>query len=254
MTNIILNGALGKMGRCVIKTVKQNSANFKIAAGIDPSYAESPNNYDFNITANFPQNAKADVIIDFSTANALSGLLSFAKTNNIPLVLATTGYNKSQIDQIKEYSNLLPIFFTFNMSLGINLVIQLIKKAFKTLGKDFDIEIIEKHHNKKIDAPSGTALMLADAINSEANGYYKYIYNRHDIRKKRDSNEIGIHAVRAGSIVGEHEVIFSSQDETISITHIANSKSVFAAGALKAAEFIKNKSPGLYNMNNLVGE
>lgn len=254
MTSIILNGALGKMGRCISEMVKQCNANFEIVAGVDPSITKNYSDTEIKITANFPQNVKADAIIDFSNVNALSGLLDFAKTNNIPLVLATTGYNENQIEQIKKYSEILPIFFTFNMSLGINLVMQLIKKAFNTLGKDFDIEIIEKHHNKKIDAPSGTALMLADAINFEAKNYYKYIYNRHDIRKKRDDNEIGMHSVRAGSIVGEHEVIFSSQDETISIKHIANSKSVFAAGALRAAAFIKNKKPGLYNMSDLVGK
>ena len=170
----------------------------------------------------------------------------------MPLVIATTGYNKTQIQKIKNASEKIPIFFTFNMSLGINLMVNLVTKAYSILKDNFNIEIVEKHHNQKIDSPSGTALMLADAINEKANGRFKYVYNRQSVRKKREENEIGIHSIRAGTIVGEHEVILAGNDEILTISHTATSKNVFAQGALKAAEFIKTKKQGLFNMTDIV--
>ena len=239
MTSIILNGANGKMCENVFNIVENNPENFKIVLGIDPN-PNSKNFYNFKVERNFPNNVLADVVIDF------------AQNKKTPVVIATTGYSKEQIKKIKDASKNIPIFFTFNMSLGINLLTSLVKKSYNILKNNFDIEIIEKHHNQKIDAPSGTALMIADAINEEANNKFEYIYNRQNVRKKREKNEIGIHSIRAGTIVGEHEVIFSGEDEILKISHTATSKKIFALGALKAAEFIKNKPAGIYNMKDLV--
>lgn len=251
MTSIILNGANGKMCENVFNIVENNPENFKIVLGIDPN----PNSkilYNFKIEKNFPENVSADVVIDFSNPNSLNELLNFAESKKMPVVIATTGYSKEQIEKIKDASKNIPIFFTFNMSLGINLLTNLVKKAYNILKNNFDIEIIEKHHNQKIDAPSGTALMIADAINEEADNKFEYVYNRQNVRKKREKNEIGIHSIRAGTIVGEHEVIFSGEDEILKISHTATSKKIFALGALKAAEFIKNKPAGIYSMKDLV--
>ncbi len=252
MTSIILNGAKGKMGGKIIEIVQSNSQQFKIVLGIDRNLKDNEKIFDFKIIKNFPNSYNADAIIDFSHPDALEELLCFATKNKTPLVIATTGYSDLNIEKIKLASKKIPIFFSFNMSLGINLLLSLVKKSYKILKDNFDIEIIEKHHNQKIDAPSGTALMIANEINKEANGKFKYTYNRQNIRQKREQNEIGIHSIRAGTIVGEHEVIFSGNDETISISHSATSKNIFAVGAIKAAEFIKNKPAGLYNMNNLL--
>ncbi len=171
---------------------------------------------------------------------------------NVPVILATTGYSETQIAQIKSAAKQIPVFFTFNMSLGINLLVELSKKATAVLGNQYDIEIIEKHHNQKIDAPSGTALMLADAINETLDNSCVYTYDRHSMRQKRDKKEIGIHAVRGGTIVGEHEVIFAGHDEVISLSHSAASKELFATGSINAAVFLNGKSAGLYSMSDLI--
>ena len=160
--------------------------------------------------------------------------------------------NKTLIEKIKAAANVIPVFFTFNMSIGVNLLCSLAKKAALVLGSDFDVEIIEKHHNLKIDAPSGTALMLAKAVNSQFNDSYNYEYDRHSKRAKRPKNEIGIHSVRGGTIVGEHDVIFAGRDEVITLSHSATSKEVFAVGAIRAAKFIASKSSGLYDMNDIM--
>ena len=170
----------------------------------------------------------------------------------MPVVIATTGYSPEQIEKIKEFSKTIPIFFTFNMSIGVNLLCSLAQKAAKILGNDFDIEIIEKHHNQKIDAPSGTAIMLANAINTQFGDTLNYEYDRHSKRNKRPKNEIGIHSVRGGTIVGEHDVVFAGRDEVITLSHQALSKEVFAVGALRAAKFISNKPAGLYDMNSIM--
>ncbi len=250
MTSIILSGANGKMCRKISEIVKDNPSKFEIILGVDANCVQ--NNYDFEIKNYFPEKTKADVIIDFSHPNTLEKLLYFANTEKIPIVVATTGYNENQIEKIRNSAKNIPIFFSFNMSLGVNLLLSLVKKSYNVLKDNFDIEIVEKHHNQKIDAPSGTALMIADAINEETNGKYEYIYNRQNIREKRKLNEIGIHSIRAGNIVGSHEVIFAGNDEIITISHTATSKNIFAIGAMKAAEFIKNKKPGLYSMKDLV--
>lgn len=249
MTNIVICGANGKMGKVISRLVGDRS-DCKIIAGID-LFTEKYS--DFEIYSNpfdMPQNP--DVIIDYSNPASLDDLLSYAKMNNVPLVLATTGYNDEQIEKIHSAATQIPIFFTFNMSLGINLLVELAKKATKLLSNDFDIEIVEKHHNQKIDAPSGTAIMLANAINEAADKKYHYIYDRHSQRCKRDSKEIGIHTIRGGTIVGEHDVIFAGRDEVITLSHSAASKEVFAVGSINAALFIKGKSAGLYEMKNLI--
>lgn len=249
MTNIIISGACGHMGR-VIADVVTGRQDCTVVAGIDKfidKYA------DFEIYPSVSEcPVKGDVIIDFSNPSLLDDLLRYAKQNHTPIVIATTGYTQEQIDQIKESAKEIPVFFTFNMSLGINLLVDLAKKAVAVLGDQFDIEIIEKHHNQKVDAPSGTAIMLANAINEASGNQYEYVYDRHTVRQKRDKKEIGMHAVRGGTIVGEHEVMFAGRDEIITLSHSARSKEVFAVGAVNAAVFLKEQPAGLYDMSQLI--
>ena len=250
MLKIILSGANGAMGRAVTACV--NSADdAQIVAGVDTNQI---------MLSNFPVfshvkdvTCEADVLIDFSHPSALDDLLEFVVSNQIPAVIATTGLSDTQIESIKKASAMVPIFFTFNMSLGVNLLVDLAKKAASVLyDGGFDIEIIEKHHNQKLDAPSGTAIMLANGINDELNNVLSPEYDRHSKRAKRPRNEIGIHAVRGGNIVGEHEVIFAGRDEIITLSHSARSKEVFAVGAFNAARFIADLCPGLYSMQDLI--
>lgn len=250
MLKIILSGCSGKMGR-VITDIVANDPECEIVAGVDP-YTSS--NTDYPVYTSFENLPTADVIIDFSNPAALDGMLEFANKFNMPTVICTTGYNDTQIEKINAAAKNIPIFFSFNMSLGINLLVSLAKKATAILGDDYDIEIIEKHHNQKIDAPSGTAIMLANAINETMDGKMIYEYDRHSKREKRSKNEIGIHSVRGGTIVGEHEVIFAGDNEVVSLTHQAFSKNVFAFGAVKAAKFLKGKTAGIYDMNGLISQ
>lgn len=249
MTNIAICGACGKMGR-VIYDIISNRSDCKIVAGVDKvaeSYA------DFPVVEKISQlPERPDVLIDFSHPSLLDDLLDYCLTNGVAAVIATTGYSSEQIAKIHKAAESVPVFFTFNMSLGINLLAELAKKAVDVLGDQFDIEIIEKHHNQKIDAPSGTAIMLANAINEEADNKYNYVYDRHSVRAKRTKTEIGMHAVRGGTIVGEHEIIFAGRDEVISLKHEAHSKSVFAVGSVNAAVFLKGKPAGLYAMSDLL--
>lgn len=248
MTDIILCGANGKMGK-VIRDIVSKRDDCRIAAGIDLN-TESDS---FPIYSSFDEiKEDADVIIDFSNPALLNDLLDFAVKKSMPVVIATTGYDESQKKQIEEASRKTSVFFTYNMSLGINLLANLAKKAVQVLGDAFDIEIIEKHHNQKIDAPSGTALMLADAICEELNKPMKYEYDRHSKREKRTKNEIGMHAVRGGTIVGEHEIMFAGRDEIITLSHSARSKEVFAVGAVNAALFLKDKPAGMYSMKEMI--
>lgn len=248
MTDIILCGANGKMGN-VIKDIVSKRDDCRIAAGIDLN-TESDS---FPIHSSFDEiKEEADVIIDFSNPALLDDLLDFAVKKSMPVVIATTGYDEGQKKQIEEASRKTSVFFTYNMSLGINLLANLAKKAVQVLGDGFDIEIIEKHHNQKIDAPSGTALMLADAICEELNKPMKYEYDRHSKREKRTKNEIGMHAVRGGTIVGEHEIMFAGRDEIITLSHSARSKEVFAVGAVNAALFLKDRPAGMYSMKEMI--
>lgn len=248
MTKIILSGANGKMGK-VIQNVVSTRDDCEIVAGVDLNTESNS----FPVYSNIKEvTEKADVIIDFSNPVALESLLEYSKLNTMPIVIATTGYDDNQKQTIKEASNECPIFFTYNMSMGINLLANLAKKAVSVLGSDFDIEIIEKHHNQKIDAPSGTALMLADAICEEIDNPMKYEYDRHSKREKRTKNEIGLHAVRGGTIVGEHDIMFCGRDEIITLSHSARSKEIFAVGAVNAAVYMSGKEAGLYDMAELI--
>lgn len=248
MTKIILCGANGKMGH-VIQSVVNGRDDCKIVAGVDIN-TESTG---FPVYSTFGEiKETADVIIDFSNPALLDSMLAFSEDKKIPVVIATTGYDDKQKKQIEKASEKCAVFFTYNMSMGINLLANLAKKATEVLGSDFDIEIVEKHHNQKIDAPSGTALMLADAICEEIDEPVKYEYDRHSKREKRTKNEIGIHSVRGGTIVGEHEIIFAGRDEIITLSHSARSKEIFAVGAVNAAVFMSGKDSGMYSMKDLI--
>ena len=247
MTDIILNGCNGKMGAAVSKAVNERE-DCQVIAGVD-LYGDNSN---FKVYRSFAElDVKGDVIIDFSNPSVLDDMLAYAKNSKTPLIICTTGFSEEQVAKIKEASKEIAVFYSGNMSLGINLIIELSKKAAAILGGNFDVEIIEKHHNQKIDAPSGTALMIADGI-SEILPDLQYVYDRHSVRKKRDKNEIGIHAIRGGTIVGEHEVIFAGHDEIFSLKHQALSKEVFAVGAVNAAVYLKEKQSGMYDMSNLL--
>jgi len=249
MINIILSGCNGYMGKVLTALVSDNP-DMQITAGVDiitdklSSYPVYANPCDIN--------QDADVIIDFSSPAALSGLLKIGKDKNLPVILCATGYTQEQINDIEKTSELIPVFRSGNMSLGINLLADLIKRACTVLGEAFDIEIVERHHKRKVDAPSGTALMLADAAASALPYEAEYIFERESKRQPRSSKEIGISAVRGGTIVGVHDVIFAGLDEVIEIRHTAASRDIFAAGALKAAGFIVGKSPGMYNMSDVL--
>ena len=249
MTGIAICGANGKMGKTIYNCISAREDCIEIA-GIDintEQYADFPI---IDSPSKLPE--KPDVIIDYSNPASLDGLLEYCLSTGTPIVLASTGYSDEQINKIKSAAEQIPVFFTFNMSLGINLLVQLAKKAASVLGDQFDIEIVEKHHNQKIDAPSGTAIMLANAINETLDNKYHYVYDRHSQRKKRDKNEIGMHAIRGGTIVGEHDVIFAGHDEVITLSHSAASKSVFAEGSINASVYLSDKPAGLYDMSSLV--
>lgn len=246
---IIISGCNGRMGR-VVESICEADPDVSVVAGFDVSL-ESRAFPVFVSPANFT--GEADAVIDFSNPAALDGLLAFALERKVPLVLATTGYSDEQLAQIDEASKHIPIFRSANMSLGINVLLELVKKAAAVLGDSYDIEIVEKHHNRKVDAPSGTALMIADAAASALNFKPEYVYERHSVRQSRDKKEIGISAVRGGTIVGIHEIMFAGRDEIIEIKHTAMSREIFANGAVKAAKFLAGVSkPGMYDMSMLV--
>lgn len=247
MLNIMLCGCGGRMGAAVITAA--NEAGDRIVAGVDINPAADSPFPIFTTPEEFT--GKADVIVDFSHHSALPGLLDYAIRTGTPLVVCTTGHTEEEMSAMKAASEKVGIFFSRNMSLGINLLISLCRRAAAALGADFDIEIIEKHHNKKLDAPSGTALMIADAIGE--NKDHPYVYDRHAVRRQRERGEIGLHSVRGGTIVGEHEVMFCGKDEVITLSHSAASREVFATGALRAAHFMVDKPAGFYNMDHVVG-
>lgn len=247
---ILLCGANGKMGKVVYECTA-NFENVTVAAGVDP-YGE---NDAFPLFRSFDEiDVQADVIIDFSHPAMLPSMLKYAVEKKIPAVVATTGIDEKGLQLIKEASEKIPVFFTANMSLGINLISELAKKAAAVLSPDFDIEIIEMHHNQKIDAPSGTALLLADEISSALQEEPVYEFDRHSKRMKRTKNEIGISSVRGGTIVGEHEIIFAGTDEVIKISHSAYSKKLFANGAINAAKYIVGAKSGMYSMKDILSE
>lgn len=252
MVKMIMHGCNGKMGQ-VITRICQEDDEIEIVAGIDP-YTGIGNGYP--VFHNIKEcEIPADVIVDFASALAVDGLLEYCGERKIPLVLCTTGLSEEQIAKVEETARQTAVLKSANMSLGINMLLKLLKEAAQTLAPaGFDMEIVEKHHNQKIDAPSGTALALADAINGAFDNNYQYKYDRTKERKKREKNEIGIQAVRGGSIVGEHEVIFAGTDEVIEIKHTAYSKAVFGKGAVEAAKFLVGKPAGKYDMKDVIAE
>lgn len=247
MVKILLNGCLGKMGQAVEACVNSRE-DVMISCGVD--IAEGDKTYPvYNCFVDVKETP--DVIVDFSNPLVLDDMLRFAKDRKVPVIICTTGFSEAQVQKIKDTAKDIPVFYSGNMSLGINVLIALSRMAAKVLYGGFDIEVVEKHHNQKLDAPSGTALMIADAINDEIGGA-QYVYDRHAYRKKREHNEIGIHSIRGGTIVGEHEVIFAGHDEVVSLKHQAQSKGVFAAGAVNAAVYMKDKPAGLYDMSDVL--
>lgn len=252
MLNIALNGYLGSMCQTIANLATQNPS-IKIIAGIDSNFNKNSTAYNVATYNNIEElDIKPDVIIDFSHYSCVEKLVTYSSKNNIPLVIATTGLDKNTNILIKESSKQIPIFISSNMSVGINILTKLVCQAAKVLENSFDIEIIERHHNKKIDAPSGTAYMIANSINNTLNNSKKFIYKRHDSKIKRSVDEIGIHSIRGGTITGEHNIIFAGNDEIIEIKHTALSKKIFAVGAVRAAEFIYTQKPGLYDMNDML--
>ena len=247
---IILCGACGKMGGNVLSLLENDPAA-KVVCGVDlyPREIGVPVYTSFNDVKE-----EADVIIDFSSPVGLVERLEYAKTHHLGIVLASTGFNSDDLKLIDEYSKSVAIFKTANLSLGINLMQALIKTVAEVLGDSYDVEIIERHHNLKKDAPSGTALMLADTINEAFDGKKRYVDGRSGIVGAREKSEIGMHAVRGGTIVGEHEVMFAGEDEIITISHSARSKRVFAVGAIRAAKFLPGKAAGMYEMKDLLAE
>lgn len=248
MINVLVNGCNGKMGQEVVNQIEVNK-DFLVLAGFD---REDLGNTSYPVYSTFSSiTEKPDVIIDFSVPVATLNILEYAKENSIPIVIATTGFSEEQLKKVEEFSKYIPIFKSANMSYDINLMAKLLEQIAPIL-KESDIEIIETHHNRKIDAPSGTALLLADSINKSLDNSMEYKFDRFSSREKRKKNQIGFSSIRGGNIVGEHTVKFYSPFETFEISHTSYSRSVFADGALKAAKFIVHQKPGLYNMSDLI--
>lgn len=252
MIHLVISGCNGRMGQVVADLCKQE-AEIQIVAGID---LQPEKRSDFPVYADpMEYVGPADVVIDFSAPQALDGLLNFCRSRDAGIVLATTGYSEAQLAAIETAAKQIPIFKSANMSLGINVLLELVRSAAKVLGGSYDVEIEERHHNQKVDAPSGTALMIAEAAAASLPYEAHYVYDRHAVRQKRDAGEIGISSLRGGTIVGEHTVLFAGRDETIEIKHTALSREIFANGAVKAALFLAaHRAPGLYNMSNLIQE
>lgn len=250
MIKILMHGCNGKMGRMITDIVK-NDENAVISAGVD-AYTAVPN--DYPVFESLEKcDVDADVVIDFSNAGAVDGLLDYCMEKNLPVVLCTTGLSEEQLEKVKTASRQIPILKSANMSMGINLLLKLLAEAAKVLGPaGYDIELVERHHNQKVDAPSGTALALADSINEALDNKYTYVYDRSQVRKKREKDEIGISAVRGGTIVGDHEVIFAGTDEVIEFKHTAYSRSVFGKGAVEAAKFLAGQEAGMYDMGDVI--
>ena len=251
MTKVIMHGCNGKMGQVITNLIAQDP-EAEIVAGIDVSQHIS-NSYP--VFSSLKEcTVEADVIIDFASAKAVDALLRFCEEKQMPVVLCTTGLSEEQLKRVKEAATKTAVLKSANMSLGINMLLKLLKEAASILPPaGFDIEIVEKHHNQKVDAPSGTALALADSINDELNNEYEYVFDRSQVRQKRDAKEIGISAVRGGTIVGDHDVIFAGTDEVITFSHTAYSKSIFAKGAIQAAKFLAGKPAGMYDMSDVIG-
>lgn len=250
MVNVIMHGCNGKMGHNIAALIADDP-EITLAAGVD-AFDEGKN--PFPVFKDIRDcDREADVIIDFSAAPAVDNLLTYCEEKKVPCVLCTTGLSEEQLQRVEEVSKKVAILKSTNMSLGINMLLKLLKEAAKTLvPAGYDIEIVEKHHNLKKDAPSGTALALGDAINEEFDNEFTYVFDRSTRREARPKEEIGFASVRGGTIVGDHDVIFAGTDEVITFSHSAYSKAVFAKGAIQAAKYLKGKPAGLYNMSNVI--
>ena len=250
MVKAIMHGCNGKMGQVITGLIK-NDDMIEIVAGID-KYQGIQN--DYPVFGSLKEcNIEADVVIDFSNVTAMEELLEVCEEKQLPVVLCTTGLSEEQLAKVEEASKKVAVLKSANMSLGVNLLMKILKDAAKVLAPaGYDIELVEKHHNLKVDAPSGTALALADSINEAMDNEYTYVYDRSQVREKRSQKEIGISAVRGGTIVGDHEVIFAGTDEVIEFKHTAYSKAVFGKGAVEAAKFLAGKPAGRYDMSNVI--
>lgn len=250
MIKAMMHGCNGRMGQMITNLVKQDE-QITLVAGVD-TFTGLQNEYPVFETIE-QCDVDVDVVIDFSNASAADSVLNYCAAKKIPLVFCTTGLSEKQLEKMKEVSLKTAILKSANMSMGINLLMKLLKDAARVLAPaGYDIELIEKHHNQKLDAPSGTALALADSINEAMEGAYEYVYDRSQVRKKREKKEMGISAVRGGTIVGEHEVIFAGTDEVIEFKHTAYSRSVFGKGAVEAAKFLAGKPAGMYDMSDVI--
>lgn len=248
MIKVLINGCNGRMGQVLVNEIDRFS-ELLLVGGFD-IHDEGKNT--FPVYSNIEDiKEKPDVIVDFSVPVSTFNILKYAVSNKVPVVIATTGFTKEQLEEIKEISKQIPIFQSSNMSFDINLMKKIVAEVAKNL-KETDIEIVETHHNRKVDAPSGTAILLADAINDVMDKKLDYNFNRHDIHEKRNPNEIGFSSIRGGNIVGEHSVMFFGEHETFEIKHTSYSRDVFAEGALKAAVFIASQKPGFYGMDDMV--
>lgn len=250
MVKVMMHGCNGKMGQVISRIIKEDK-DIEIVAGVD-AYTGLAN--DYPVFASIETcDVDVDVVIDFSTATAVDGLLDYCVEKQVPVVLCTTGLSEEQLQKVKDASGKVAVLKSANMSLGVNLLMKLLQDAVKVLSPaGFDVEIVEKHHNQKVDAPSGTALALADSMNDAMDQTFEYVYDRSQVRKKRDKKEMGISAVRGGTIVGEHEVIFAGEDEVITFEHTAYSKAIFGKGAVEAAKFLKGKTAGFYDMKDVI--
>ncbi len=250
MVKVIMHGCNGKMGQTISSLIAADE-EIEIVAGID---AVDSGKNDYPVFKSISEcTVEADAVIDFSVAAAVDGLLNYCAEKKVPCVLCTTGLSEAQLEKVKETSQKTAVLKSANMSLGINMLLKLLKEAAQILSPaGFDIEIVEKHHNQKLDAPSGTALALADSINEEMGDSFEYVYDRSQVRQKRKAKEIGISAVRGGTIVGDHDVIFAGADEVVTFSHRAYSKAVFGKGAIQAAKFLAGKPAGLYDMSDVI--
>ena len=250
MTKMIMHGCNGRMGKVIIDLVKEDN-DIEVVAGVD---AFGDNNYDFPVYRSLNEcSTEADVIVDFSNASAVDGLLDYCTAKNVPVVLCSTGLSEEQLKKVKEASTKVAVLKSANMSVGVNALIKVLKEVspmFAAAG--FDIEIVEKHHHQKLDSPSGTAIALADSINESLNNEMDYVYDRSTRREERPQKEIGISAVRGATIVGDHDVIFAGHDEVVTLSHRAYSRAIFGKGAIQAAKFLSGKQAGLYDMSDVL--
>ena len=250
MVKMIMHGCNGRMGHVIVDLCKED-ADIEVVAGVD---AFGENTYDFPVFKSLSEcNVDADVIVDFSNASAVEGLLDFCTQKTIPVVLCSTGLSQEQLDKVNEASGKVAVLRSANMSVGVNALLKVLKEVsplFAAAG--FDIEIVEKHHNQKLDAPSGTAIALAESINESLGNEYEFVNDRSTRREKRPVKEIGISAVRGGTIVGDHDVIFAGHDEVVTLSHRAYSRSIFGKGAIEAAKFLAGKSAGMYDMSDVL--